>query len=166
MAGHQQTLEFRGRIVGGIGQYSKMVIPGKGNLTGAAPDWPDQLCPGSLNILIDEYPDGFKPPEGGTEGAYRLDDQTFRCAFFIPGDRIANNKLPYQGKPSPAQVWAARLKILGKETSIDCWVLRRMGSGAGFGKEGNVLEIVSDNHLRSKFGLGDGQPVILTMFAG
>ena len=99
MAGDQQTLEFRGRIVSGIGQYSLMVIPGKGNLTDAAPDWPDQLYRGSLNILIDEYPDGFKPPQGRAEGAYRLDDQTFRCAFVI------------EGKPAPAQVWKAKLNL-------------------------------------------------------
>ena len=165
MAGHQQTLEFRGRIVGGIGQYSKMVIPGKGSLTDAAPDWPDQLCPGSLNILIDEYPDGFKPPQGHAEGAYRLDDQTFRCAFLIPGDCIANNELMYRGKPSPAQVWKAKLDLLNKQTSIDCWVLRRLGSGAGVGIGGNVLEIVSDKHLRSEHGLHDGHIVVLTLFA-
>ena len=166
MAGDQQTLEFRGRIVSGIGQYSLMVIPGKGNLTDAAPDWPDQLYRGSLNILIDEYPDGFKPPQGRAEGAYRLDDQTFRCAFVIRGDLIVNNKLPYQGKPAPAQVWKAKLNLLGTETIIDCWVLRRMGSNAGDKIGGNVLEIVSDSHLRSEFGLQDEQPVVLTMFAG
>ncbi len=166
MAGDQQTLEFRGRIVSGIGQYSKMVIPGKGSLTEAPPDWPNELCRGSLNILIDEYPDGFKPPQGRAEGAYRLDDQTFRCAFVIPGDRIADNELMHQGKPSPAQVWRARLDLLGTETSIDCWDLRRLGSNAGVGIGGNVLEIVSDSHLRSEFRLHDGQPVALTLFAG
>ena len=167
MAGDQQTLEFRGRIVSGIGQYSLMVIPGKGNLTDAAPDWPDQLYRGSLNILIDEYPDGFKPPQGRAEGAYRLDDQTFRCAFVIRGDLNVNNKLPYEGKPAPAQVWRARLDLLGTETFIDCWVLRRMGSNAGHENVGgNVLEVVSDKHLRSAFGLLDRQPVVLTLFAG
>ena len=166
MTKKSRTLTFGGRIVSGVGLYSKMVIPGSRDLTNAPPDWPNELCPGSLNILIEEYPDGFQPPQGRAEGAYRLDDQTFRCVFVIPGDHIASNELMYQGEPSPAQVWKARLDLLDKETSIDCWVLRRLGSNAGYDNVGgNVLEIVSDSHLRSEFGLHDGQPVALTMFA-
>ena len=166
MAKERRTLTFGGRIVSGVGLYSKMVIPGSDCLTSAPPDWPEQLCPGSLNILINEYPPGFKPPKERVGGVYKLDDQTFRCAFVIPGDLIANNELMYQGRPSPAQVWRARLEVSDKGSSIDCWVLRRMGSNVGYQMPGDILEVVSDKHLRSELELQDGQPVLLTMFAG
>ena len=167
MAEELRSLMFRGRTVRGVGLYSKMVIPGRSDLPSAPANWPIRLQPGSLNVLIEEYPNGFKPPCGRTEGVYRLDDQSFRCAFFIPGDHIANNELMYQGEPSPAQVWRAKLDVPDKALSINCWVLRRMGSNVGSGLAGNVLEVVSDKHLRSEFDLyGDDQEVALTIFAG
>ena len=161
-----RSLTFGGRIVSGVGEYSKMVIPGSRDLTNAPPDWPDELCRGSLNILIDEYPQGFKPPKERVGGVYKLDDQTFHCAFVIPGDLIANNELMYKGRPSSAQVWRVSLEVPEKGLSIDCWILRRMGSNVGYQIPGNVLEVVSDIHFKSEFELQDGQPVVLTMFAG
>ena len=83
------------------------------------------------------------------------------------GNHITNNELPYQGGPSPAQVWRAQLEVLGKGLFVDCWVLRRLGSGAGFRVGGDVLEIVSDKHLRTEYELeGDGHRVALSLFPG
>ena len=168
MAEALSSLRFEGRIVGGMGLYSNMEIPGRGKLSNAPAGWPDVLQPGSLNVFIEIYPEGFRPPVGRSEGAYRLDNQNLPCAFMIPGDQITQNKLIYQGGPSPAQVWRARIEVLDKGLSIDCWVLRRLGSNAGYNNQGgNVLEIVSDKHLRTEYGLEeDGHRVALTLLAG
>ena len=113
------NFERAGRIVGGMGLYSNMEIPGRGKLSNAPAGWPDVLQSGSLNVFIEIYPEGFRPPVGRSEGAYRLDNQSLPCAFMIPGDQITNNELPYQGGPSPAQVWRAQLEVLDRGLSID-----------------------------------------------
>ena len=167
MAENFQSLKFEGRIVSGVKLHSMMVMPGRNDLLSAPADWPDRIQPGSLNVLIEKYPDGFVPPRARAEGVYRLDNQIFRCAFFIPGDCISNNELMYRGEPSPAQVWKAKLNVPDKKLSIDCWVLRRLGSNVGSEIAGDVLEVVSDKHLRSEFDLyEDDRKVTLTIFAG
>lgn len=161
-----RTLIFHGTISAGIGQHSDMSIPGRELLPDAPPDWPDRLCPGSLNVVINDYPEGFAAPAGRSRGVYQLDDGAFRPAFIIAGDRIAANKLLHKGEPAAAQVWRARLQVSGRSDPIACWVLRRLGSNVGKGKPGNVLEIVSAHHLRASHKLDDGQAAALILIEG
>jgi len=153
MSSDRRTLEFRGRITGGKGLYSEMVIPGRQELSHTPWDWPVKVCPGSLNVVIDEYPAGFTEPIGRSGGVYQLDDENFVPEFVIPGRLIVNNNLSYNDEPASAQVWRARLLLTRHGTMADCWVLRRFGSNVGKGKGGNVLELVSEHHLRTKYDL-------------
>ena len=59
-----QRLTFQGRITSGVGRYSDMVIPDRKALPDAPPDWPEQLRAGSLNVVVDQWPNGFTPPSG------------------------------------------------------------------------------------------------------
>ena len=161
-------LEFKGQITTGVGRYSNMVIPGREELPEAPADWPTKLCPGSFNVVIDEYPKGFTPPAGRSGGVYKLDDGSYAPEFVIPGQLIVNNGLKYNGEPASAQVWRARLHVVSRSEDIDCWVLRRFGSNVGSGGiPGNVLEIVSEDHLRNLHDLHeDGEPVVVVLIEG
>lgn len=162
-----RTIEFHGVITPGVGRYSDMTIPGRSALDAAPDDWPEELCRGSLNVLVETYPKGFSPPVNRTGGAYQLDDEAFSPAFVIPGELIAENLLKdNDGRPASAQVWRARLKLKQRGDVIECWVLRRFGSNVGKGGPGNVLEIVSDTHLRTAHNLKDGEPVALELIEG
>jgi hypothetical protein len=159
-----RTLTFQGTVSGGAGKHSEMLIPDLGALPDAPDDWPERLCPGSLNIVIAAYPEGFSEPVGRTRGVYQLDDGAFPPAFVIPGDLMTENKLVHNGGPAPAQVWRARLQVAGRSGIIPCWVLRRFGSNVGKGRGGNVLEIVSADHLREAYDLRDDHGVTLELF--
>lgn len=143
-----------------------MKIPGRSALVEAPIDWPEELCPGSLNVLIDTYPDGFSPPIGRDRGAYQLDDGSFGPEFIIDGNLITENMLRHEGMPAAAQTWRALLHIEERCEAIACWVLRRFGSNVGVGKGGNVLEVVAKNHLRSVLNLENGQRVNLELIEG
>lgn len=161
-----RSLIFGGSITGGVGLHNEMVIPGRSVVAGSPDDWPEELCPGSLNVLIEEYPDSFSPPSGRRRGAYQLDDGNFRPEFVIEGNQITENKLLRDGKPASAQVWRALLHVANRSEPISCWVLRRFGSNVGKGMGGNVLEVVAQDHLRSAFDLEDGQRVKLELIEG
>ena len=45
-------------------------------------------------------------------------------------------------------------------------MLRRFGSNVGKGVGGNVLEIVADEHLRTRHHLQDGESVVLELIEG
>ncbi len=87
-------LVFRGHIGSGVGNYSKMVIPGRTALACAPDDWPETLYPGSLNVKIvkDRYPDELLARCAG-KLLQKLDSQVFSPAFEIPHDAIKGNKL-------------------------------------------------------------------------
>lgn len=159
------ALIFCGSITCGAGKHSEMTIPGQTHLPNAPEDWPEKLCPGSLNVLVDKYPDGFSAPVGRTLGSYQLDDGAFQPAFIIPGNDISENKLMHDGKPSSAQVWRAQLYVTDRHVTIHCWVVRRFGSNVGRGQSGNVLEIVAEAHLRNTHSLKDGERVVLELMA-
>jgi hypothetical protein len=162
----EKILAFSGALTAGVGQHSEMSIPGRDALPDAPPNWPKRLCPGSLNVLITAYPEGFTEPANMSGGVYQLDDGRFTPAFTIPGDLITENKLLHNGRPAAAQVWRARLHATGRADALACWVLRRLGSNVGRGKGGNVLELVSAEHLRTKYELRDGQDVVLEVLEG
>jgi len=116
------------------------------------------LQEGSLNVRITD--DGC-PPEfqklGTKRGTKRLDEKTFSPEFVIPKDLIRNNKLgptPENPDGGDAQVWSAKLVVDGTGATVNCWVVRRMGSALY-----RDLEIVSERHLRTDLNIEDGTQV-------
>lgn len=173
---------FKGKIVKGSGCYSDLEIPGncvlRRNSIRPPSDWPDELCRGSLNVQVTEWPSGFSPPNNGRSGAFDLDGDALTPEFLIPGHLIENNRLVWDeisrrahesSNASPevrsaANVWRAELE-LSQDEIVRCWVLRRLGSRVGGGSQ---LEIVSQERIRDTYGLPEGQmhPVVLKLFVG
>jgi CTP-dependent riboflavin kinase len=151
---------FKGCIVKGIGQHTTLSVPGRNDITQAPTDWPTKLCPGSLNVRVvpDGYPTLFKE-KGLAETTKSLDKDCYPCTFQIAQPEFGNNRLtPTSGNPrrGSAQVWRALLSANGD--NINCWVLRRYGSGLS-----DQLELVSEIHLRTKYGLRDGHAAIVAL---
>ena len=172
MANERRQLRFEGQIVSGVGRYAELEFPGREELLGAPEDWPESLCPGSLNVLVLEegYPTGFDAPERGGRGVQVLDDGVFAPTFSIPGALIGANKLLSEDDPGrgSAQVWRGIVRVARNSQEYDCWVVRRIGSRAGKGRIGNVLEIMSDKRMRDELGVGDqdGERVAVIILEG
>ena len=141
-------LLFEGLIVNGIGKHSELTVPGNSALSDAPSDWPERLCPGSLNLHVLEYPSAFAE-RGLSPSTKSLDMANFEPAFVIVRDAMRNNLLRERdGMPNrgDAQVWRASLSAEGRD--IDCWVLRRFGSGLT-----SQIELVAGVGLRGELGL-------------
>jgi hypothetical protein len=158
------TLIFKGRITTNSRQYAKLLFPDSNELSGAPDDWPGRnLYRGSLNVTIND--DGFPTKWdrfGKLPKVKRLDSKLFAPEFVIPGRTIENNILTPQRTGLPdggdAQVWRANLRVDETSEEVDCWLVRRIGSGVG-----NYLELVSESFLRSKLNLEDGTRVTVTV---
>lgn len=153
-------LVFAGEVKRGKGRYSEMTIPGRNLLKSAPRDWPESLCPGSLNVRINTYPNGFVHRCGGSD-ITALDLGRFAPALEIPRNLITKNYLvPTESCPrgGNAQVWRATLTVHGSGAARACWVLRRFASTLT-----QDLELVSDVHLRTVLGLLDGTRVRVEM---
>ncbi len=143
-------LKFFGVICDGKRQFSTLGIPGRGGLSHAPDDWPDQLYPGSLNIQLRAggYPDAFGE-RGLASSVESLDSELFQPSFEIPRDQLANNLLlPRQGVPrgGDAQVWRAVLhRVTDPCAAVVCWLFRRFGSSVG-----EQLELVSGERLKDR----------------
>ncbi len=139
----------------GVGQHFTLLVPGRSALSSAPVDWPEALYPGSLNVRIDEYPDGFRQ-HGLTNRVIELDRGWFAPEFEILRGQFGNNRLePRPGVPrgGDAQVWRATLSLPGTGTRQECWVLRRFGSQVG-----EQLEFVAGRRLRGA-GIEEGTRV-------
>jgi hypothetical protein len=157
------TLIFHGVIAKGVGKYAELHVPGKNEIDQVPADWPLVLCKGSLNVRVNPsgYP-AFFATRGLPNKVSSLDQNCFPSCFQIAHDRFGNNQLrPTTTDPrrGTAQVWRASLDANGHH--IACWVLRRYGSALV-----DVLELLSDKHLRQKYGLADDQHAIVTLYAG
>ena len=153
-------LEFHGVITAGIGKHSELGVPGRSALISVSPDWPDRLYPGSLNVRVETYPKALVQ-HGLADRIAELDRGLFRPAFQIARDLFRNNHLrPRPGVPNggDAQVWRARIEVVGSELTLDCWALRRFGS-----RVGEQLEFVAADKLRD-LGLENGQKVVAILF--
>lgn len=152
----RRSITFRCSIKKGIGKHSDLKIPGRLECAAAPSDWPIHLEPGSLNALIraDGYPDSFDS-FGSAPGMKRLDEGLFVPEFVIPKTEIKNNT------KGDAQVWRARISVPGTGDDVDCWALRRIGSGIA-----RQVELVSEVHMRTEFHLEDGSEVVVTLFEG
>lgn len=156
------ALRFVGSIIKGRGRHSELGVPGRKALAECPDSWPQRLCPGSLNVRIDEYPAAFDE-RGLPHSVKALDTAGFDPSFVIPWNEMERNRLtprPESPRRGTAQVWTAVLDW--KDESLDCWVLRRIGSGLG--KE---LEIVSGIRIRERFNLypqEENFPVSVTLY--
>jgi len=157
------SLSFKGRITDGIGRHSELYVPGRDEIRQAPEDWPVNLQKGSLNVRI--FPDGYPPQfaeRGLPNSTQTLDQQLIEPAFEIAQAEFGNNQLrQHPGMPhrGSAQVWRAVLTVNGQQHR--CWVLRRYGSGLR-----DQLELVSDVHMRSAFGLMNGVAVEVVLGDG
>lgn len=155
-------MRFKGKITDGIGKHVELVVPGREDLESAPADWPVKLQPGSLNILVDTsgYPEAFVSMPLGCSVA-NLDDDCLPPVFQIPRDKMHNNKLtptPESPRRGTGQVWRATLTT--DMVKIDCWVLRRIGSGFV-----DKLELVSHEHLRNTYNLQNDQHVTVILIS-
>jgi hypothetical protein len=152
-----RKLEFIGTVRSNKGTFAQdMIVPGRDDLLVAPADWPLQLEPGTLNIGIDRFPEGFE------DGLKRLDDGKFRPELVIPQSKIAGNTLkPKRDNPTRgmAQVWRAELLIIATGQATTCWMLRRIGSSIA-----SQIEVVSQDNLRSRLNLCDGTAVKVTVW--
>ncbi|MDR6624840.1 hypothetical protein [Caulobacter segnis] len=141
-------LTFRGVITGGMHCFAKdMRVPGRSDISDAPDDWPETLAPGTLNFRYQKLPSALATR--GWANISELDHRQFVALFEIPQDAIVGNTLrpgSAGGEKGRAQVWRARLET--DNGSVDCWVLRRIGSGYL-----EVLELVSAVRIREALSL-------------
>jgi hypothetical protein len=141
-------LIFIGNVVNGCGKHVELVVPGRNEISGAPADWPERLCPRSLNLLVSVYPPEFAA-RSIAKTAKSLDTSGFLPEFRIPQAAMKNNKLtplPDMRDRGAAQVWRATLEANGQ--TRPCWVLRRFGSGLD-----KAIELVSETKLRDELSL-------------
>ena len=67
-------------------------MPGRALLRLSPGDWPEALCPGSLNVQIDRYPKAFED-RGLKNRIAELDRSLFKPEFEIPRNLLGNNQL-------------------------------------------------------------------------
>ena len=154
-------IKFSGSVVNGIGRHVELFVPGSGSVEKAPMDWPERLCPGSLNVRISRYPELFTE-RGLALTTKTLDVAGFQPAFTIPQAVLGNNQLkatlamPHRGQ---GQVWRAVLEVSGR--NMPCWVLRRFGSGLA-----DQLELVSHKKMRDELQLTRDKewPAVVTVF--
>ena len=155
-----EELQFKGVVKAGIGRHSELLVPGRSALPLSPSDWPEVLCPGSLNVRVETYPKIFEQ-RGLSNQIAELDRSLFRPEFEIPRELLGNNRLgPRPGIPrgGDAQVWRATLNTLDGSLSLPCWALRRFGS-----RVREQLEFVAAQKLR-ELGLQEDQPVVAILF--
>jgi hypothetical protein len=153
-------LEFRGSITTNSRAYHKLVFPDSGDAPDVPADWPgSKLYRGSLNVTVDieGFPANWQ--DLGTQPLVkRFDDKRFKPEFVIPGTAIENNTRTPETTGIPdggdAQVWRATLRVDETGDEIDCWLVRRIGSGVA-----RYLELVSEFYLRERMALRDGTKV-------
>lgn len=88
----------------------------------------------------------------------------FKPAFRISGAHIRGNTImPNQDWPEKgdAQVWRSTLETNDPPRTIDCWMLRRLGSVLR-----SVIELVHHENLREAHGLRNGDQVTVVVYEG
>ena len=154
-----RKLEFIGTMQTGRCRFAhEMVIPGRDSLFLKPDDWPRQLAPGTLNILVndDGFPVGFEEI-GKSEGLTKLDEGNFGRALLISPWKIAGNTIkddsdnPTRGM---GEIWRAELQVIATGRATKCWMFRRIGSDIT-----SEIELVAEENLRTRLSLSDGTPV-------
>jgi hypothetical protein len=124
-------------------------------------DWPAQLAPGTVNVEVSIFPEGFAETGEG-EGLGRLDAGKFRPALVIPQRKIVGSTLtPDADRPTRgfAEVWHADLQVIGTGLETMCWAMRIIGSEAT-----RTVQLVAEEDLPSRLSLADGATVKVTIW--
>lgn len=153
-------IQFTGKIRSGKGEHSDLVIPGSSELGKIISDWPKCFYPGSLNVGINGYPEGFS---ASPDGVTRLDSGAIQPTVVLDWNQIKNNKLrPKQDNPQrgTGQFWPAVLTVDKTGESIDCWVFRRINSTIK-----KQLELISQKRIRESLSLDDGTEVSIKLYS-
>jgi hypothetical protein len=147
------TLRFVGKTIKGSGCFSKQLhVPGESAIPGLIRDWPEELERGTLNVLIDQngFPQKFTNTFGSQIGG--LDQRQFLPEVELHHSKIGNNTLaPKEGDREDkgnAQIWRAYLTKTESRQTLQCWVLRRIGSNMPF-----RLECVAGVKIREALNL-------------
>ena len=152
------SLVFNCVVSSGIGMYSELEFP-------THPLWPAEMHAGSLNANI--LPEGFPKPldkMGEGWGVQKLDNKKFSALFNIAQNDIGNNMLtPSKNNPErgTAQIWECTVSAANTSTEFNAWAVRRIGSAYS-----DVIEIMSDKHLRNEYGLENGTEITVKLHEG
>jgi hypothetical protein len=157
-----RKLEFIGTVRTNTDHFAKtMTLPGRDELLVVTFEWPTQLVPGTLNVEIDRFAEGFDEIGEG-DGLQKLDKGKFTAALVIPARKIEGNTLqPTSDWPTKGfgQVWGAELILVATGELTICWMLRRIGAS-----NTRQIELVSDEHLRTRLNLTDGTRVKVRVY--
>jgi hypothetical protein len=154
-----RKLEFIGKVQDDA--TPELIIPGRDELFLKPEDWPTQLAPGTVNIKISSFPEGFAEIGEG-EGLARLDAGKFRPALVIPQRKIIGSILtPDADHPTRgfAEAWRADLQAIGTGQVTTCWAMWIIGSDAT-----QTIRLVAEEDLRSRLNLVDGMAVNVTIW--
>lgn len=142
-------LEFKGKVIKGSGCFSKQLhVPGEQDIPGLIRDWPDEIQPGTLNVLIDDsgWPEDYLAKFGKETNS--LDLRQFQPEVELHHNKIGSNTLAPQGgereDKGNAQIWRSHLTKIESGESVQCWVLRRIGS-----RMPHRLECVAGEKIRT-----------------
>lgn len=151
-------LQFKAVVQDGFGSYSRLVFPGRSALLkrnkSGCNDWPEELCRGSLNCGITEFPAHFNRVAGKGYGIQKLDKGPFTPEFSIPGDMIKGNQL------GVANVWKCVVKNDNTQEQFNAWHVRRVGACYL-----EIMELMSDKRMRDAYGLKTGTPLTVDMWS-
>jgi len=117
---YMRKLELIGKVQANA--TPTLTIPGRDHLFLKPEDWPTQLAPGSVNIDVGSFPQGFAEIGEG-DGLARLDAGKFRPALVIPQRKIVGSTLtPAADNPTRgfAEVWRADLHVIGTGQEATC----------------------------------------------
>ncbi|HUY89020.1 MAG TPA: hypothetical protein VMV10_09820 [Pirellulales bacterium] len=155
-------LEFIGTVRTNTDHFSKVMrLPGRDDLLVVPSDWPTKLVPGTLNVEIDGFPEGFDEIGEG-DGLAKLDKGKFTAALVIPQRKIVGNNLKSsEEEPTRgfAQAWRAELQAIATGQATTCWMLRIIGAD-----NRSQIELVDQEYLRSRLNLADGMAVKVTAY--
>jgi hypothetical protein len=162
-------LTFRCAVRPGEGAFNRMVFPGRTSLNDeAAKDWPETLCPGSLNCSVIEFPSNFDALAGKGDRIEKLDHGIFVPEFEIPRAMIVKNRVaPYSPSHNPrmgiAQVWHCAVRNEESGEIFPAWHVRRIDGT--YPKFHSIIELMADRKLRDSHGLNDNTKLTITMYS-
>ena len=154
-----RKLEFFGKVQADA--TPPLIIPGRDDLFLKPDDWPTHIAPGTVNIEISSFPEGFAEIGDG-EGLARLGQGKFRPALVIPQRKIIGSTLiPDTDHPTRgfAEVWHAEIVVIGKGQVTTCWAMWIIGSNAT-----QIIRLVVEDDLRSRLNIGNGETVKVTVW--
>lgn len=154
-----KSLIFNCVVADGMGMYSELDFP-------SHPMWPEKMQAGSLNARInsDGFPKSLDKMGKSGYGVQKLDNKKFSSLFNIAQQDIGNNSLgptPQEPERGIAQVWKCSVSVDNSHVEFDAWMVRRIGSAYM-----DVIELMSDKHLRDSYGLQSGMPITLKVHEG